>query len=155
RRGGAAPGPPGPPGRGWPPPGPSRRLRERQAAAGEARPPRRQHGAAGQALLLPPPLEHDQHGRRPHVAVLLQHGALMIERALIEAQCALERSDHLGAAGMAGEAVDRLTLDADARQDAVDGGADMLLGEWRNGAVEDDAEPGRIDLPSHDVEAVG
>jgi hypothetical protein len=79
----------------------------------------------------------------------------VIERALVETQRRLERGDYLGAAGVAGEAVDRRTLDADARQDAVDGGADLLLGKRRDGAIEDDAQTGRIDLPSHDVEAVG
>ena len=38
----------------------------------------------GKALLRQP-VEHEQHGRRRHVAVLLQHGTLVVERALVEA----------------------------------------------------------------------
>jgi len=56
---------------------------------------------------------------------------------------------------MAGEAIDRATRYADAGQDGVDRRTDMLCREGRDGSVEDDAEPARIDLPAHDVETVG
>ena len=79
----------------------------------------------------------------------------MIERALAQPQGRLQGGDHLGAAGMAGEAIDPVARHAKALQDAVDGNADMLCREGWDGAVEDDAQPGRVDLPAHDVEAVG
>src|SRR5258708_15642116 len=56
---------------------------------------------------------------------------------------------------MAGEAIDRATRYADAGEDGVARRTDMLCREGRDGSVEDDAEPARIDLPAHDVETVG
>ncbi len=50
--------------------------------------------------------EHEQHGRRRHVAVVGDHLPLMVERALMQRQRGLQRADHPGAAGMADEAVD-------------------------------------------------
>ena len=79
----------------------------------------------------------------------------MVERALVEMQRLLERHDHLGAAGMAGEAVDRVPGHADAVEDAVDCRSDFLLGEWRDVAIEHHAQPFIVDIPAHDVERVG
>ena len=79
----------------------------------------------------------------------------MIESASFQTQCRFQRRDHLGATGMAGEAIDRRARHSDPRQDAVDRWPNLLLGEGRDRPIEDDAQSRWIDLPAHDVERVG
>ena len=58
------------------------------------------------------PFEHEQHGRRAHVAIVAQHFALEVELALVELERSFDRIDHLHAARMAAEAVDVVARDA-------------------------------------------
>jgi len=51
-------------------------------------------------------VEHEQHGRRRHVAVIAQHSPRLDQRILPKAEGVLECGDYLGAAGMADKAVD-------------------------------------------------
>src|SRR6202011_2455225 len=51
-------------------------------------------------------VEHEQHGRRRHVAVIAQHSPRLDQRLLPEAEGMLERGDYFGAAWMADKAVD-------------------------------------------------
>ena len=114
------------------------------------------HGAARQACLDAAAPARTARSAPTCCRSRRQHVALMVERALVQLQRRLQRGDHLGAAGMAGEAIDRRAARRPCRARMPStAGRDILLGEGRNGAVEDHAEPGRVDVPAHDVERVG
>ena len=100
--------------------------------------------------------QHEQHGGRRHVAVVGDDLALVIERALIERQRALQRGDDFCAAGMADEAVDvgHRQAPSAARISATAGPPCVRATKSGNRALEDHAEPFGIDAPSHDVERI-
>src|SRR5262249_42959759 len=95
------------------------------------------------------------HGRRRHIAVIAQDTPCVHESTLPETEGALERRDHLGAAGMADKTVDvtepKPVPTEKVRRDVTQLRRDKL----RNVARKDRAEPVIGDPPAHDVETVG
>ena len=75
------------------------------AACGEAGSERSQQRTRRQAGVARS-LQHEQHGRRRHIAAVGDHLPLMVERALMQGQRSFQRVDDLGAAGMADKAID-------------------------------------------------
>src|ERR1700749_1187330 len=79
----------------------------------------------------------------------------MVERTLLELQRQFERSNDLRAPWMTGEAIDIFESQSCAAQNAADRRRNMLLREWWDIPVKDDAKTLRIDFPTHDVERIG
>ena len=88
---------------------------------------------------------------RLHVAVVAKHFALEVEGALAEPERLLDRVKHLHAAGMATEAVDVGSADAELRAHSIHCFGELGLDERRDGAIEDDGESRVLDIPAHEL----
>jgi hypothetical protein len=132
----------------------SRGVPQRDAACGEAGSERSQQRARRQ-----PPgtnlFKHEQDGGGRHIAVIGDNLPFVVERTLVECKRGFQRTDDLGAAGVADEPVDVRHRDLHARENLDYGGLEMRLHEVRDGAAEDNPKPFRIDTPAHDAERIG
>ena len=79
----------------------------------------------------------------------------MVQRSLMQRKRVLQRDDHLGAAGMADEAVDFVDRNLHPREHFGDRGAHVVPDEIGNRPLKDHAKPFGVDAPPHDVERIG
>jgi len=99
-------------------------------------------------------LQDKQNGRRRHTSKVGENVPFVIERSLIERECAFQRIHHLGTARMAHEAFDIFQLQIHSLQNAGHGRIHICRDKSRDRPSKNDAESFRVHFPSHNVERI-
>ena len=99
------------------------------------------------------PVEHEQHGRRAHIAIVAQHVALEVERPAGSSSAVSIASITLTPPGWQQKRSMSLRGRSHVRQHAVDRPRQLGFDERRDGAVEHHRQARILDPPAHDVRA--